>query len=63
MRLIDVSRQFVEEHVLTWFPQLQELAMAMLGTRFYKGVLKITRGYLELDLRTLDDLKAEVQRS
>lgn len=63
VRLIDLSRQFLEEHVLTWFPQLQDLAMAMLGNRFYKGVLKITRGYLELDLRTLDDLKAEVQGS
>ena len=63
VRLIDLSRQFVEEHVLTWFPQLQELALAMLKTRFYKGVMKITKGYLELDLRTLDELEAEVQRS
>lgn len=63
VRLIDLSRQFIEEHILTWFPQLQDLAMVMLETRFYKGVLKITRGYLELDLQTLDDLKAEVQGS
>lgn len=58
---IDVSHQFIEEHILTWFPQLMELALLMLKTRFYRGVLKITQGYLQLDLQTLDDLKAEVQ--
>lgn len=61
VRLIELSRQFIEDHILTWFPQLQELAMAMLKTRFYKGVLKITQGYLELDLQTLEDLAAEVR--
>lgn len=61
LRKIDLSQQFIEERILTWFPQLMELAMVMLKTRFYKGVLKITKGYLELDLQTLEDVKAEVQ--
>ncbi|MEG2934824.1 MAG: hypothetical protein RR842_14720, partial [Gordonibacter sp.] len=58
---IDLSQQFIEERILTWFPQFMELAMVMLKIRFYKGVLKITKGYLELDLQTLEDVKAEVQ--
>lgn len=61
LRKLDRSRRFIEEHILTWFPQFMELALAMLQTRFYCGVLKITQGYLELDLRTLQDLEAEVR--
>lgn len=61
LRKLDRSRRFIEEHILTWFPQFMELALAMLQTRFYRGVLKITQGYLELDLRTLQDLEAEVR--
>lgn len=57
---VDVSRTFVEKSVQSWFPQLKELAFCMLKTRFYKGVLKITEGYLELDCQTLDDLRAEI---
>lgn len=57
---IALSRQFIRESVLTWLPSLTELAFAMLKTRFYKGVLKITQGYLELDEETLADLAAEL---
>ncbi|WP_080797583.1 TorD/DmsD family molecular chaperone [Arabiibacter massiliensis] len=58
---IDVSQEFIQGHILTWFPQLSELALLMLKTRFYKGVLKITQGYLELDVQTLADVEAEVR--
>lgn len=58
---INLSKQFIQEHILTWFPQFRDLAFAMLKTRFYKGVIKITEGYLTLDLQTLDALEAEVQ--
>lgn len=58
---VDLSQRFIEEYLLTWVPQMAELANQMLKTRFYKGVLKLTLGYLELDLQTLVDVKAEVQ--
>jgi len=58
---IERSSSFIREHIQTWFPELSSLAQKMLKTRFYRGVLKITQGYLELDLETLADLKAEIQ--
>jgi TorA maturation chaperone TorD len=59
-RKIDLSQIFIKEHILTWLPQLNDLAEKMLKTRFYRGVLKITLGYLQLDLETLADIKSEV---
>ncbi len=61
LQKLDRSRRFIEEHIMTWFPQFMELALTMLQTRFYRGVLKVTKGYLELDLQTLQDLEAEVR--
>lgn len=58
---LEVSKQFIEEHILTWLPQMSDLAMKMLKTRFYRGVLKITAGYLELDLETLEDVAREIR--
>jgi TorA maturation chaperone TorD len=57
---IDLSQLFIKEHILTWLPQLTDLATLMLKTRFYRGVLKITGGYLQLDLETLADMKSEI---
>jgi TorA maturation chaperone TorD len=57
---IDLSQLFIKEHILTWLPQLTDLATLMLKTRFYRGVLKITMGYLRLDLETLTDIKSEI---
>lgn len=58
------SRTFLTGHVMTWFPKFEELAKKMLTLRFYRGVLKITEGYLALDERVLADaiaaLEAEV---
>ncbi|EOS50214.1 TorD/DmsD family molecular chaperone [Adlercreutzia caecimuris] len=57
--LVD-SQTFIRESVLSWFPALRDLALRMLKTRFYRGVLRITEGYLDLDLETLEDVLAEL---
>jgi TorA maturation chaperone TorD len=54
------SRDFIENHILAWFPIMAELANKLIETRFYRGVMKVTEGYLKLDLRTIDDLVAEI---
>jgi TorA maturation chaperone TorD len=51
-----LSRSFLLEHILTWFDKLAALANLMVKTRFYRGVLKITEGWMTLDLQMLDDL-------
>jgi len=61
LELLDSSKNFIEEHILTWLPQLAERAQLLLETRFYRGVLKITQGYLLMDLQTIDNLAAEIE--
>lgn len=56
------SRAFLEEHICSWFDSFSDSAGRLLSTRFYRGVLKVTRGFLELDRETLDDLIEEVGR-
>lgn len=56
------SRTFLEEHICSWFDSFSDSADRLLSTRFYRGVLKVTRGFLELDRETLDDLIEEVGR-
>ena len=58
--LCRASRGFLDEHILTWFPLLKETALHMIETRFYRGVLDATEGYLQLDLEILADIAAEI---
>lgn len=59
-RNLALSSEFIREHILVWFEMLSCLAMQLLETRFYRGVLKITKGYLAMDLVTIDDLIEEL---
>jgi TorA maturation chaperone TorD len=59
--LLEAQRTFIEDHILSWFDDLAELANKMRKTRFYRGVLKITKGYLEVDMEAIQDLIAEVK--
>lgn len=56
IRNLELSRDFIVDNILTWFDLLTERANKILKTRFYRGVLKATKGYLELDLATIEDL-------
>ena len=47
--------------MLSWFDDLTELALKIVTTRFYRGVLKITKGYLLVDLEAVGDLIAEIE--
>jgi len=56
VRNLEVSREFINEHILSWYDLFMERAGKVLKTRFYRGVMKATKGYLELDLSTIADL-------
>ena len=47
--LLEESDCFSREHILSWFDSFAQLANEILQTRFYRGLLRVTRGYLELD--------------
>lgn len=54
------SHDFIENHILPWFKEFSDLANKLIETRFYRGVLKITAGYLLMDLQTIDDMLEEL---
>ena len=57
LRLLDVSDDFRTNHILAWYPLFFELATKIVETRFYRGVLRATYGFLEFDGETIDELR------
>ena len=53
---LEVSRDFLDANILSWFEDFAARANLLLKTRFYRGVIKITRGFFAFDRETLDDL-------
>ena len=65
-RLVTASGEFRAGHILTWYGALFDLAMQIVETRFYRGVLKATFGYLELDeglMADVDDALARLEEA
>lgn len=56
-----LSKEFLEKHILTWFDAFQDLALLILKTRFYRGVLKVTKGFMIFDVELLDDAIADLK--
>jgi len=59
-RCLEESQNFINNHILNWFNDFADLANKFFESRFYRGVLKITEGYLRMDLQTIDDLLEEL---
>jgi len=57
---LEESRDFIDNHILTWFDDFSALANLLIKERFYRGVLKITEGYLRMDKETINDIIEEV---
>jgi TorA maturation chaperone TorD len=56
-----VSRDFLHDHILSWYAAFRERALLLVQTRFYRGVLALGAGYFAFDAEVLDDLVAEVE--
>lgn len=54
------SADFLDANILSWYDQFMERALLLIKTRFYKGVLKLARGFFSLDRETLADMTDEV---
>lgn len=57
---IDLSLAVLNDHVLSWFDDFEELALRILKTRFYRGVLSMSRGFFLLDAEVLRDMGEEL---
>ena len=57
---VKASTDFLDNNILSWYDQLMERSLLLIKTRFYKGVMKLARGFFTLDRETLADLSDEV---
>jgi TorA maturation chaperone TorD len=57
---LSLSQKFIKDSILTWIGDLADRADKILKTRFYRGVLKATQGYLDLDIQTISGLMEEI---
>jgi TorA maturation chaperone TorD len=55
------QKKFCELHILSWFNRFYALSSLMIKTRFYRGVLKITRGFLESELEAIEGLIDDIE--
>lgn len=58
---VNVSAAFLHDHILSWFDTFQELALLLLETRFYRGVLKISKGFFLEDTELLQSIAIELE--
>ena len=56
------SQAVLRDHVLSWFDDFEETALLLVKTRFYRGVLKTTKGFFLFDAGVLEDLVEELDR-
>jgi TorA maturation chaperone TorD len=53
------QRNFLEDHLLSWYPMMAKDLEKFPRTDFYRGLGKLTGGYLQNDLELLDEILAE----
>lgn len=58
---LESSRDFLEAHIASWFGDFAQRANLLLKTRFYRGVLKVTQGFVALDREVIADLRDAIR--
>lgn len=59
--LLKLQRAFIVEHVLNWFPRFYALASHLVDTRFYRGVLRVTKGYFDESAEMVAEIIEEIE--
>lgn len=59
---VGLQAQFMDEHILTWTDRFFNLAVELVQTRFYRGVLKVTKGFLSTEPELLRELAEEIEQ-
>lgn len=62
-RKIELSLEFIDDCVLSWFDSFETMAGYIVETRFYRGVIRLTHGYLNMDREILGDVLNELNES
>jgi len=58
---LTMQRNFLEDHLCAWYPMMAEDLEKFATTDFYKGLGKLTSGFLENDLEFLNELLEDVE--
>lgn len=61
LRNIKVQQEFLDAHILSWFDDLSDVANKILKKPFYKGVLKVTKGFLETECSDLEEMRTYLE--
>lgn len=55
-RILEQERAFVEDHLARWVPRFCELACAEARIDFYRGIARLTKGFVEDETERVCDL-------
>ena len=59
---VRLAQHVLHDHILSWFDDFEELALHLVKTRFYRGVLKMSKGFFLFDAEVLADMAEELER-
>lgn len=62
-RAIEQSRSFIHDHLQNWIHDWSKVALELLETRFYRGVMEAFEGFIDASAETLDELSDWAQRT
>lgn len=61
IELLEDQKAFLKEHLLKWVPSFSQDIIKSAESDFYKGMAKILKGFLELDIIAIEELLEEVK--
>jgi TorA maturation chaperone TorD len=58
---LNTQKTFCEAHILSWFDRFFALSNKMIETRFYRGILKVTKGFLQFEQQDINETIATIE--
>ncbi len=55
------EQAFLKEHILKWIPRFCDLMLEQAQLDFYRGIARLTKGFVQNDVRTVAELVDQVQ--
>lgn len=61
VKQLEIQQTFLKHYIMNWFGRFYSLSNKIARTRFYGGVLKAAKGFLESESSTIETLVAEAR--
>lgn len=62
-RLIEVQKKFLSEHLTPWIPNMCRDILKAARLDFYKGIARLTRGFISVDPTLLEEMSEKLTKS